>query len=77
MEKDEIKGVFEEEEKNWGEKCRSSAQNGMRAGRLDAFWPDFPGSWKYTWTNGGWNIADVDELGPIGLFAVGVFYSPS
>ncbi|VUZ42730.1 unnamed protein product, partial [Hymenolepis diminuta] len=38
-------------------------------GKLDGYWPDFPGSRRSTWVN-GWNTAEVDEQGPIGLFAV-------
>ncbi|KAL5103289.1 Receptor-type tyrosine-protein phosphatase alpha [Taenia crassiceps] len=38
-------------------------------GRLDGFWPDFPGSRRQTWVQ-GWNRADVDEQGPLGIFAV-------
>ncbi|VDM34504.1 unnamed protein product [Hydatigera taeniaeformis] len=38
-------------------------------GQVDGYWPDFPGSRRYTWVE-GWNRADVDEQGPLGLFAV-------
>ncbi|VDN98822.1 unnamed protein product [Rodentolepis nana] len=40
-------------------------------GKLDGYWPDFPGSRRSTWID-GWNTAEVDEQGPIGLFAVTV-----
>ncbi len=52
-----------------GKQCSHSGGQFIN-GKLDAFWPDFPGSRKYTWSNGGWNNAEVDELGPIGTFAV-------
>nr|CDS26582.1 receptor type tyrosine protein phosphatase,protein tyrosine phosphatase receptor type [Hymenolepis microstoma] len=38
-------------------------------GKLDGYWPDFPGSRRSTWV-GGWNTAEIDEQGPIGLFAI-------
>ncbi len=44
----------------------------MTEGNLDTFWPDFPGSRRHTWADNGWNTADVDEMGPIGLFALTV-----
>lgn len=37
-------------------------------GTLDGYWPDFPGSRRSTWVS-GWNTAEVDEQGPVGLFA--------
>ncbi|KAM7534626.1 hypothetical protein Aperf_G00000112642 [Anoplocephala perfoliata] len=38
-------------------------------GDLDGYWPDFPGSRRSTWVR-GWNTAEVDEQGPVGLFAI-------
>lgn len=40
-------------------------------GQLDGYWPDFPGSRRQTWVQ-GWNRADVDEQGPLGIFAVSI-----
>ncbi|KAM7533788.1 hypothetical protein Aperf_G00000112595 [Anoplocephala perfoliata] len=40
----------------------------LRLGDLDGYWPDFPGSRRSTWVE-GWNTAEVDEQGPVGLFA--------
>ena len=37
-------------------------------GQLDGYWPDFMGSRRQTWIQ-GWNSPDVDEQGPIGIFA--------
>lgn len=37
-------------------------------GVLDSYWPDYWSSRRSTWQN-GWNSAEVDEQGPIGLFA--------
>ncbi|KAM7534731.1 hypothetical protein Aperf_G00000112621 [Anoplocephala perfoliata] len=39
----------------------------LRLGDLDGYWPDFPGSRRSTWVE-GWNTAEVDEQGPVGLF---------
>ncbi|VDD79955.1 unnamed protein product [Mesocestoides corti] len=43
----------------------------IEEGKLDGYWPDFPGSRKETWAS-GWNTASVDEQGPVGIFAVTV-----
>lgn len=41
----------------------------LKEGYLDGYWPDFPSSRRQTWVH-GWNSADVDEQGPIGIFAI-------
>ncbi len=69
LEKSEIENVASEERVKMGTKC-SHSHGQFINGSLDAFWPDFAGSRKYTWSNGGWNNAEVDELGPIGTFAL-------
>ncbi len=68
-EKEEIRSVSQVEESKWGKKC-SLWGSGVVDGNLDGFWPDFPGSRKLTWMNGGWNNASIDELGPIGTFVL-------
>ncbi|CDI98041.1 protein tyrosine phosphatase receptor type [Echinococcus multilocularis] len=54
----------------WAHRCGGRTAR-VVDGQLDGYWPDFAGSRLQTWVE-GWNGADVDEQGPLGIFAVTV-----
>ncbi|EUB60289.1 Receptor-type tyrosine-protein phosphatase alpha [Echinococcus granulosus] len=54
----------------WAHRCGGRTAR-VVDGQLDGYWPDFAGSRRQTWVE-GWNGADVDEQGPLGIFAVTV-----